>query len=82
MNTLHMTEEDWNQYLNQAPSPAEEYVTNLTHAIKRRLTDPMTAKVRIMQLESAIAKIKPVIEAYDREEQNSIREGFRRDGRP
>ncbi len=60
MNTTHMTAEDWNQYLNQAP---KEWAQNIKEAVENGAIDPLLAYTKIHELEESLKAAKEVV--YD-----------------
>lgn len=71
MNKFNMDEEAWNQYFNQYPSPALEYVNNISEALKAGWLDVTTAEVRLKELSAAIREI-PLDKYIKEHQQNAI----------
>lgn len=58
MNTIHMNDKDWNQYLDQVP---KEWALNLKEAVENGAVDPLLAYTKLHELEDAIKQAKEVV---------------------
>jgi len=77
MNTAHMTQEDWNQYLNQSPTPAMEWIDNIIAATEAKHLDTMSAVVMLKQLDHKLSAAIIRANELDKIDQKRIQEGFK-----
>lgn len=71
MHELNMTPEQWNQYFNQHPSPALEYVRNLTEALNAGWVDSALAEVRLKEIMAECRDLSELITKKDKQEQHN-----------
>lgn len=81
MHQINMTPEDWQQYFAQYPSPALEYIQNLTEALKKGFVDSFTAEVRAREISAAMQDLWPLVEKKENARQNEIQQGYINQGK-
>jgi len=71
-----MTPEQWNQYFNQHPSPALEYLENMKSALDAGWIDGDLADVRLKEIAGEFHDLCKLADKKVNENQASIRESF------
>lgn len=75
MNRLHMTDEDWNQYLMEDNNVAIQWANDLKQYTK---SGGYWASVKIKRTIAELQKIEAFIDNVEKAEQTRIQEGFMR----
>jgi hypothetical protein len=78
---ITMTPEQWHQYFSQHPSPALEYIQNLSEALKAGFVDSFTAEIRAREIMVAMQDLNPQIDKAEKSREWAIREGYINQGK-